>query len=167
MNVSINSVYFLFLSFSLLFGAILTIASKKMVYSLLWSMITFISIGGLFFVLDTTYNAIVQLLVYVVAIPILIAVSIMLIKPEQENKNFSYSKFLSVLGIITFIILLTEFTSINYDIFQIIKSCFVYVNPYSDLISISKNILGIYPVFLFEFGLATIVTVMGICFHEK
>ena len=167
MNISINSIYFLVFSLLLILSAILTIASKKMVTALLWSIVVFMSVGGLFLLLGATYNAIAQLLVYVVAVPVLIAVSIMLIKQEKSNYGFSLGKIISVLGIIALILLAIEFVSLNSNIFQIIKSCYVYVNPYSDLISISKNLLGVYPIFLLEFGLGIILTVMGICYYEK
>lgn len=167
MGISINSIFFIFFSAVMVLGAILSVISKQMVYTLLYAMLVFISVGGLFLILGAAYNAAVQFLVYVVAIPILLAVSIMLIKSATSKRRLIRGKICAVLGILALVILLCEFVSLNNDIFEIIKTCVLYVNPYSDLVSISKNILGVYPVLLLEFGLGIVITVTGLCYYEK
>lgn len=167
MGFSINSLYFIIFSFFLVLGAILSVVSKRMVYTLLWAMVVFMSIGGLFLLLGAAYNAIVQFLVYVVAIPVLIAVSIMLIKPDINYKRLFLGKIWAIIGIVSLVVVISEFVSLNSDFFDIVKTCIIYVNPYSDLVSLAKNILGVYPVLLLEFGLGIVLTVMGICHYEK
>lgn len=167
MGISINSIFFIFFSAVMVLGAILSVISKQMVYTLLYAMLVFISVGGLFLILGAAYNATVQFLVYVVAIPILLAVSIMLIKSATSKRRLIRGKIWAVLGILALVILLCEFVSLNNDIFEIIKTCVLYVNPYSDLVSISKNILGVYPVLFLEFGLGIVITVTGLCYYEK
>ena len=166
----INAVFFILFSFFLLCSAVLSITSRKMIYSLLFAMITFLSVGLLFWLLGAIYNAMVQVLVYVVAVPILIAISIMLIKPNSFciNKLFvNRNMLLSIIGILFLILIIGIFFSLNFNLFEIMKNCTIYVNQYSALISISQNLLGIYPVLLIEFGLCVLMTVIGLSYYEK
>lgn len=137
-----------------------------MIYTLLWAIITFLGVGGLFALLGSVYNAVVQLLVYVLVIPILIAVSIMLIKPIVYNKSFLKKRFCLFLGVLFFCFILVEFISLNSDIFDLLKSCVVYVNSYSDFEAITQN-LRENPFLLLEFGIGLVIAVLGLCYYER
>ena len=133
-------------------------------------MSVFFCVGLLFLLLGAFYNAMVQFLLYVVAIPILIAVSIMLIKPNNFYVNEVFSKkyiILSNLGILIFVLILAIFLYFNSNVFEIIKDCTLYVNQYSVFVSISQNLLGVYPILLIEFVLCILMTVIGLSYYEK
>ena len=169
MDITINSIFFIFFSTILLLSAILSVVSKKIIYSLLWAMLTFCMVGMLFLLLGAVYNAMVQFLIYFVAIPILIAVSIMLVN-SQYNSSILLNKrsvFVSILpiGLITFFT--GKYVIFNNDFFEVIQTCNLYVNQFSDLITISQNILGAYPVLILEFSLGILITVIGLVYYEK
>lgn len=164
---SANSIFFIIFSSIILIGSIATIASKNMIYTLLFATSVFLAVSGLFFLLGAKYNAVVQLLVYVVIIPILIAVSVMLTNTKTNTKSILKNKIIPLLGVLLFTLLLVEFVTLNSDIFEIIKSCFVYINQYSDFESIYHNLTKNYSLLLFEFGIGVIITITGLCYYEK
>ena len=167
MPISVNSMFFILFSSFIFLGALISIVSKNMIYTLLSAMIVFLGVGGLFALLGAIYNTAVQFLVYVLVIPILIAVSIMLIKPIVYNNRFFKNKFWLFLSVLFFIFILVEFVSLNSDIFEFVKTCTVYVNQYSDFEAIAQNLLGKYSFLLVEFGIGLIITVMGLCYYER
>ena len=93
MPISVNSLFFILFSSFIFLGALFSIVSKNMIYTLLSAIIVFLGVGGIFALLGAIYNAVVQLLVYVLVIPILIAVSIMFIKPVTDRKRLLKNKF--------------------------------------------------------------------------
>jgi len=73
---------FMFLAASALISALLVIASKEVVHSVIALATCFISIAALFIMLSAEFVAIVQILVYVGAIVVVILFGIMLTKRE-------------------------------------------------------------------------------------
>ena len=73
---------FLFLASSALVSALLVIASKEVVHSVIALATCFISIAALFIMLSAEFVAIVQILVYVGAVVVVILFGIMLTKRE-------------------------------------------------------------------------------------
>jgi NADH:ubiquinone oxidoreductase subunit 6 (subunit J) len=73
---------FLFLASSALISALLVIASKEIVHSVIALATCFISIAALFIMLSAEFVAIVQILVYVGAVVVVILFGIMLTKRE-------------------------------------------------------------------------------------
>jgi len=73
---------FLFLAASALISALLVIASKDVVHSVIALATCFISIAALFIMLSAEFVAIVQILVYVGAVVVVILFGIMLTKRE-------------------------------------------------------------------------------------
>jgi NADH-quinone oxidoreductase subunit J len=73
---------FLFLAASALISALLVVASKEIVHSVIALAICFISIAALFIMLSAEFVAIVQILVYVGAVVVVILFGIMLTKRE-------------------------------------------------------------------------------------
>lgn len=167
MPISVNSLFFILFSSFIFLGALFSIVSKNMIYTLLSAIIVFLGVGGIFALLGAIYNAVVQLLVYVLVIPILIAVSIMFIKPITDRKRLLKDKFWLFLSALFFIFILVEFLSLNSDIFELVKTCTVYVNQYSDFEAIAQNLFSKYSFLLLEFGMGLIITVMGLCYYER
>ena len=73
---------FLFLAASALISALLVVASKEIVHSVIALATCFISIAALFIMLSAEFIAIVQILVYVGAVVVVILFGIMLTKRE-------------------------------------------------------------------------------------
>jgi NADH-quinone oxidoreductase subunit J len=73
---------FLFLAASALISALLVVASKEIVHSVIALATCFVSIAALFIMLSAEFIAIVQILVYVGAVVVVILFGIMLTKRE-------------------------------------------------------------------------------------
>ncbi len=167
--MTLNSIFFILFSITLILSSVFSMVSKRMIYTLLWAMLVFLMVAGLFLLLGATYNSMVQFLIYVVAIPVLIAVSIMLINQRGQNNQLFKRKYSLwvLIGIFFLILIIGEFLSLNNDFFEIVRSCSVYVNPYSDLYSITRNLLGVYPVLLLEFAAGIVLTIVGLSYYGK
>lgn len=163
----LNSLFFIIYSVILLLSAILTMVADKIIHSLLWAVLTFLMVGCLFFLLGAKYNAIVQFLIYVVAIPILIAVSIMWVKPTLNKRKIFINSFWKIFAIVIFVLFIGEFLSINFDLFNVMHTCVIDVNSYSDLDSFSKNIFNLFPILLFEFGIGIVFMVIGLSKYDR
>lgn len=167
MNISINSIFFIIYSLVIVLSALLSILSKKLIYTLLWAMVVFLAVGGIFLLLGATYNAMVQFLIYVIAIPALIAISIMLTKQTSTEKVVRFNLSWIILGVVVLGIICVEFVSLNNYLYEPVKKCIVYVNSYSDLMSITINLLEKYSILLLEYVLSLLLVVVGLSYYEK
>ncbi|MFQ5884075.1 MAG: NADH-quinone oxidoreductase subunit J [Thermoplasmata archaeon] len=70
--------FFIALSVVEIVASILVIASKKLVHSAFWLAITLITMGGIYIMLRSEFIAVVQILVYAGAVPVLFMFGIML-----------------------------------------------------------------------------------------
>lgn len=165
--MSFYSLFFILFSIFIILGAIFSIASKNIIYTLLFAILVFGGVGCQFALVGATYNAIVQFLVYVLVIPILTAVSIMLIKPLTNSKRLLKNKFWIFLGILFFTFILVEFVSLNNQFFDLVMICNTHINQYSNIESIAQSLLSNYSFTLIEFGICLIITVTGLCYYEK
>lgn len=81
-----NAIIFYSLSALILIFAGLTIKFKNIFYSLLSAMVTFLLVGVLFYILGSEYNAIIQVAVYGLAVPVILGIAIMFTDTNKENK---------------------------------------------------------------------------------
>lgn len=83
----ISTYIFYFLSFVALICALLVITSKNPVYSVLYLVITFFSIAGLYVLLNAQFLAAVHVIVYAGAIMVLFLFVIMLLNLNKESET--------------------------------------------------------------------------------
>ncbi len=86
-----NPVIFYSASAFIILFAILTLCAKKVVYSLLASIVVFFFGALFFYVLGSEYNAIIQAAIYGFAVPVIIGVSIMLSGKAERKSGKSFS----------------------------------------------------------------------------
>lgn len=83
----------------ILFG-ILTIKFRNIFYSLLSAIVVFFIAGMFFYVLGSEYNAVIQIAIYGIAVPIILGIAIMftnLKNPDKNNNKKSILKYLMFL----------------------------------------------------------------------
>lgn len=90
---------FFILSFLAFSGAIMMIAYQKVVHMVVSTTATFLSIAGLYILLEAEFVAIVQVMIYAGAISILMIFGIMMTKHQDEEKT---EETTSVRGWVTF-----------------------------------------------------------------
>ena len=85
MTDTVNGIAFAVLSALCVGGALGMLSTKNIVYSAFWLLEVSIATSGVFFLLDADYVALVQLLVYAVAVAVLMVFSIMITLRRLED----------------------------------------------------------------------------------
>ena len=125
MSVILNPILFYPASFLLILFALLAIKFSNIFYSLLSAIIVFFITGFFFYILGSEYNAVIQIAIYGVAIPVLLGLAVMFTdfkKPECSKKTSSLLKYIifsaSALFILTLIYLTKISILIDYNAFN-------------------------------------------------
>jgi NADH:ubiquinone oxidoreductase subunit 6 (subunit J) len=155
----------------ILFG-ILAIKFQNIFYSLLSAIAVFFLSGILFYVLGSEYNAIVQVAVYGLAVPVILGLGIMFTSKynsKEENKKHSILKFMTIitsgillLAIIYMFLISFVVTPIGFNTVSELNT-----NP-QDVISIFGKSLFFKYIYAFE-GISLILTIIivGIAILNK
>ena len=108
--MSVTQILFWFLSVTALLSAIMVVASKNPVHSILYLIITFFAISGHYILLNAQFLAIVNIIVYAGAIMVLFLFVVMLMnlnsesEPPQKRKLLYYGGFIAGLCLLLVII---------------------------------------------------------------
>ena len=84
--MGITPILFWFLSVLTLFSALMVIASKNPIYSVMWLILTFFAISGHYLLLNAQFLAIVNIIVYAGAIMVLFLYVLMLMDLKKETE---------------------------------------------------------------------------------
>ena len=98
--MSVTQILFWFLSVLALGSAIMVVASKNPVHSILYLIVTFFAISGHYILLNAQFIAIVNIIVYAGAIMVLFLFVVMLMNLNAESEPPQKSKYLTYAGII-------------------------------------------------------------------
>ena len=94
--------------------AVLMITRRNPIISALFLVVNFGSLAGLYLILNAQFIAVAQVIVYAGAIMVFFLFVIMLIRPEHEQKLFSYKPQLKIF---TIVVVLLIFLQLVYMIF--------------------------------------------------
>jgi NADH-quinone oxidoreductase subunit J len=97
--MNLTEIIFYVLAFLSLFSAVMVVASKSPVYSVLWLIMTFFTISGHYILLNAQFLAIVNIIVYAGAIMVLFLFVIMLMNLSKDNEP-QKSKWMKMAGAI-------------------------------------------------------------------
>ncbi len=165
----INSITFYGFAITLVVFAFLTLLSNKIMYSLIFAVIVFFASGAIFFALGADYNAIIQIMVYGVAVPILLLFSITFSAGDKEKiPNIVLSpRFLIgfVSAAVLFMILwyTVEFTMhINKLADMIFNRVLPVFNSVETFSAISKVLYCDYGIVFILLGFLILITVVGL-----
>jgi NADH:ubiquinone oxidoreductase subunit 6 (subunit J) len=112
------TLFFYFLSAVIIASALLVVLSKNIVYSVLWLVVCFIAVAGIFITLNADFLALIQVMVYAGAICIMVVLGIMLIKRDDMSKTNLFNNQLYSGGAVALLVtMLTGFASykVNYS----------------------------------------------------
>jgi NADH-quinone oxidoreductase subunit J len=98
--MNLTTIIFMLLSVMAIGSALMMIASKNPVHSILWLIIVFFAISGHYVLLNAQFLAIVNIIVYAGAIMVLFLFVIMLInvKKDSEPQKQLFVKFIGVIA---------------------------------------------------------------------
>ncbi|MFT3680317.1 MAG: NADH-quinone oxidoreductase subunit J [Ferruginibacter sp.] len=92
--MSVTQILFWFLSFLAVGSAIMVVASKNPVHSILFLIVTFFAISGHYILLNAQFIAIVNIIVYAGAIMVLFLFVVMLMNLNADSEPPNKSKYL-------------------------------------------------------------------------
>lgn len=148
---------FLFAACFALFSSLMVITRKNPVHSALWLVCTFISIAILYFLLNATFIAAAQVIVYAGAIMMLFLFVIMLIHLEREVEPLRGISVSKVIAIVLTVLLFVEIVvALSVGRVPEVRQ---YVAVQGDARSIGTLLYGKY---LFPFEMASILLLIGI-----
>lgn len=131
--------------------AIATICFRNIFYSLLSAIMVFFLAGTLFYVLGSEYNAVIQIAVYGLAVPVILGLSIMITNEKKNNETKISSKFAFIMAFFAGLFIITSFAIIR---FGLVMPDDYGVNPIS---SISVFGDGIFLRYVWAFELLSII----------
>lgn len=160
-------IFYGFAGITILF-AVLSIFSIRILYSLLCAVCVFFTVAGLYFLLGADYNAVVQIAIYGIAIPILFALAIMFTADNIDKKTYITMKarfFFSFLAIgvlfLSLIYLIGTSLSLSSNAAWIFTKQTMFINKYQMFKAISDGFFINY-VYAFElFSILLLVVVVG------
>ena len=161
-------IFFGFAGLTLLF-ALLSIAAKNILYSLLFAVIAFFFAGGVFFSLNADYNAVAQISIYGVAIPVLFLFAIMFTSENEKKEiNLSFSPRFFI-GIISSTVLFMviwysiEFAlHFNSSLAKFFNPAALQIGDYDSILSVAKNFYYDNGAGLVLFSILLLTVVIGI-----
>lgn len=149
--------------------ALLSIFSFRILYSLLFAVCVFFATAGIYFLLGADYNAVIQIAVYGIAIPIMFVLAIMFTAEKLDKKIYLTIKprfffsFLSIgiLFLSLFYLLVTSLNLNSNSAWLMLKQT-MFINKYQMFNALSEGFFVNY-VFAFElFSILLLVVVVGI-----
>jgi len=94
--------FFIVTAFVILFSAMMTVLARRMIHSALWFVLALLGVAVIFALLEASFFAVVQVLIYIGAISILIIFSVMLTRQalDETEKPFNQKWMFSVVVVI-------------------------------------------------------------------
>lgn len=149
--------------------ALLSLFSSRILYSLLFAVGVFFAAAGVYFLLGADYNAVIQIALYGVAIPILFVLAIMFTSDKQDKKIYLTVQprlFFSFLGLgvlfLSLIYLIATSLSLNSNSAWILQKQTMSINKYQMFSSISELFFSNYVVAFELFSVLLLIIVVGI-----
>lgn len=166
-----NTIIFYPAIFLIVIFVCLTIKCKNIFYSLLSAMIVFILSGIVFYILGAEYNAIAQILIYGLAVPVILGLGILFTdtnnyKKENPPKILRYTSYLiSGLFILSLFHLHIKSYAVNPAGFNIAETI-----PNNFVNTASVFGWGLYVKYIFAFELMaalSLLTIAGLSLFKK
>ena len=156
-----------FAGVTLLF-ALLSIFSVRILYSVLFAIGVFFAGAGIYFILGADYNAVVQIAIYGVAIPIIFILAIMFTDDKKDKETFITNKprlYFSFFGLgilflsLIYLIITALMLSSNSD--WIMQKQTMFINKYQMLKALSDGFFINYVLAFELFSILLLIVVIG------
>ena len=149
--------------------ALLSIFSLRILYSLLCAICVFFAAAGVYFLLGADYNAVVQIAVYGIAIPILFVLAIMFTSDKLDKKTYITVKprfFVSFLGIgvlfLSLIYLIAISLNLSSNSAWIMQKQTMFINKYQMFKAISDGFFVNYVLAFELFSVLLLIVIVGL-----
>ena len=101
MNAMYNPIVFYFSAILIIIFALLAINLKNIFHSLLSAILVFFLAGLLFYILGSEYNAVIQIAIYGIAVPIILGLAVMFTNFKKNDINKKSNTVLKYLTYLT------------------------------------------------------------------
>lgn len=149
--------------------ALLSVFSLRILYALLSAICVFFATAGIYFLLGADYNAVVQIAIYGIAIPILFVLAIMFTADKLDKKTYITIKprfFFSFLGIgalfLSLIYLIATSLTLSSNSAWILQKQTMFINKYQMFKAISDGFFVNYVLAFELFSVLLLIVVVGI-----
>lgn len=172
MNGMFNPIVFYPSAILMILFALLAIKFKNIFYSLLSAILVFFFAGFFFYVLGSEYNAVIQIAIYGVAVPVVLGLAVMFTNLKKEDKsdikptNLKYTMFLTsgifILSLLYLVMTSKIVSSIGFNISEKIENTSVQV--------LSAFSQGLFVNYIYAFELIALILtiiVVGITLFDK
>lgn len=156
-EIVFKSVIFILASAVSIVSALMMVTRRNPIHSALWLVVTFISIAILYFLLNATFIAISQVIVYAGAIMMLFLFVIMLIHLEREGGELERINVPRIFAIFLTLVILAE-VLIGIYYFKV-ETLSHESMPLGDAKTVGQLL---YTKYLFPFEVASILLLVGI-----
>ena len=154
---------------AMLFFALMSILSPRILYALISAVCVFFAAAGVYFLLGADYNAVIQIAIYGIAIPILFVLAIMFTSDKLDKSTYLTKKprlFFSFLALgvlfLSLIYLLITSLSLHSNADWIMQKQTMFINKYQMFQAISDRFFTNY-IWAFElFSVLLLIVVVGI-----
>lgn len=154
---------------AIIFFALLSIFSFRILYSLIFAVCVFFATAAIYFLLGADYNAVIQIAIYGITIPILFILAIMFTSEKLDKKvyltfkpRFFFSFFgIGLLFISSFYLIITSL-GLNSNSDWVMLKQTLSINNYQMFNALSEGFFVNYA-FAFElFSILLLIVVVGI-----
>ena len=149
--------------------ALLSIFSIRILYSLLCAVCVFFATAGVYFMLGADYNAVIQIAVYGIAIPILFVLAIMFTSDKLDKKTYLTIKprfffaFMSLGALfLSLIYLIATSLSLSSNSGWIMQKQTIFINKYQMFKALSDGIFTNYALAFELFSVLLLIVIIGI-----
>lgn len=161
-------IFYGFAGVTILF-ALLSVFAFRILYSLLAAVCVFFAVAGVYFLLGAEYNAVVQIAIYGLAIPILLAFAIMFTADNSDKINsisFKPRFFFGFLAIgvlfLSLVYLIATSLSLNSNVAWVLARQTMFINKYQMFSAISQGFFVNYAYAFELFSVLLLVVIVGL-----
>ena len=151
--------------------SVLTIFSKKIVYSLISAIVVFMAAGLIFYLLGAEYNAVIQLTIYGLAVPILLAMAIMFTDVRNEKNTIltGARKFVIITAVLLIAMSVVYLTAIaiNLTAIPIFSDANTNLNSFRIFDAITDGFFTSYLIAFELFSILLLAVVAGVSDNAK
>ncbi len=155
----------------ILIFSIFTVFSKKIVYSLISAIIVFMASGLIFYLLGAEYNAVIQLTIYGIAVPILLAMAVMFtdIKNEKYAIITGARKYVIITAAVLIVMSVGYLVAIAVNIspYQIFSNPNMHLNSFRIFDAITDGFFTSYIIAFELFSILLLAVVAGVSDNAK
>jgi len=165
----LKSLIFYVFAGAIIFFALFSIFAYRILYSLLAAVALFFVTAGVYFLLGADYNAVVQIAIYVIAVPIMFVLAIMFTSDKADKKTYLtlqprfYFSFLGAGALfLALIYLIATALSLDSNAAWISSKQTLFVNKYQMFNSIAEGFFLNYGFAFVLFSILLLVLVVGL-----